>query len=250
MSTAAPSGAAAKKHTREEHIESCTTIIWVAFALHAAVKNTNQVSIKQKKLRKYLYLSLDCGVLMIVGVCFLNDIIGYADFIVGLSRFYCGVVTIVEDYRSDGKVRFPWEKTGVEDGEKTNSMEMTKEGDPLDDDDDSVIGEDEAIWALRLFLPYINEFLLKVKVLFSGDPATTMKGMEAKWRANLSGKVFCGLMSSALSGNYKWGTFVVIFTRFAPVKLNCQLNKVVMYDFGPGGRRIVPSVKNLTLQVQ
>nr|GEW22246.1 RNA-directed DNA polymerase, eukaryota [Tanacetum cinerariifolium] len=29
------------------------------------------------------------------------------------------------DCRSDGKVRFQWEKTGVEDGEKTNSMEMT-----------------------------------------------------------------------------------------------------------------------------
>ncbi|GJW61037.1 hypothetical protein Tco_0110372 [Tanacetum coccineum] len=66
-------------------------------------------------------------------------------------------------------------------------LDIHEEGDPLDDDDDdSVIGEDEAIWALRLFLPYINEFLLKVKALFSGDPATTMKllsialGMEAK----------------------------------------------------------------------
>ncbi|XP_071701002.1 uncharacterized protein [Rutidosis leptorrhynchoides] len=43
------------------------------------------------------------------------------------------------------------------------------------DDEECVVGEEEAIWALRLFLPYINEFLIKVKALFSGDPATTMK---------------------------------------------------------------------------
>nr|GEV50948.1 retrovirus-related Pol polyprotein from transposon TNT 1-94 [Tanacetum cinerariifolium] len=43
-----------------------------------------------------IYLSHDCGVLMIVGVCFLNAIIAYADFIVGLSWFYCEVVTFVE----------------------------------------------------------------------------------------------------------------------------------------------------------
>ncbi|GJZ79829.1 hypothetical protein Tco_0644666 [Tanacetum coccineum] len=67
-----------------------------------------------------------------------------------------------------------------------NTKSVIEEDDPLDDDDDSVIGEDEEIWALRLFLPYINEFLLKVKALFSGDPATTMKllsialEMEAK----------------------------------------------------------------------
>ncbi|KAJ9548649.1 hypothetical protein OSB04_021192 [Centaurea solstitialis] len=46
-----------------------------------------------------------------------------------------------------------------------------------DDDDEEcvVVGEEEAIWALKLFLPYINEFLLKIKALFSGDPSTTMK---------------------------------------------------------------------------
>ncbi|GJR90361.1 reticulon-like protein B21 [Tanacetum coccineum] len=51
---------------------------------------------------------------------------------------------------------------------------VVEEGDTIDDDD-YIVGEDEAIWALTLFLPYINEFLLKVKALFSGDPATTMK---------------------------------------------------------------------------
>ncbi|GAB4832702.1 hypothetical protein Ancab_006719 [Ancistrocladus abbreviatus] len=38
-----------------------------------------------------------------------------------------------------------------------------------------VLGEEEAIWLVRLVLPYLNELLLKVKDLFSGDPAMTMK---------------------------------------------------------------------------
>ncbi|GAB2300218.1 hypothetical protein Dimus_034256 [Dionaea muscipula] len=37
------------------------------------------------------------------------------------------------------------------------------------------LGEEEAIWLLRLLLPYVNEFLLKIRGLFSGDPAMTMK---------------------------------------------------------------------------
>lgn len=40
---------------------------------------------------------------------------------------------------------------------------------------DRVIGEEEAIWVMKILLPYINEFLLKLRALFSGDPATTMK---------------------------------------------------------------------------
>ncbi|KAE8126091.1 hypothetical protein FH972_020837 [Carpinus fangiana] len=43
------------------------------------------------------------------------------------------------------------------------------------DDSSYVLGEQEAIWLLRLFLPYVNELLLKLRALFSGDPATTMK---------------------------------------------------------------------------
>uniref|UniRef100_A0A5B6ZJL3 Reticulon-like protein n=1 Tax=Davidia involucrata TaxID=16924 RepID=A0A5B6ZJL3_DAVIN len=39
----------------------------------------------------------------------------------------------------------------------------------------NVLGEEEAIWLLKLVLPYLNEFLLKLRALFSGDPATTMK---------------------------------------------------------------------------
>ncbi|KAL1817707.1 hypothetical protein ACET3Z_020281 [Daucus carota] len=38
-----------------------------------------------------------------------------------------------------------------------------------------VVGEEEAVWLLKLILPYINEFLSKIRALFSGDPATTMK---------------------------------------------------------------------------
>ncbi|PPS04219.1 hypothetical protein GOBAR_AA16463 [Gossypium barbadense] len=38
-----------------------------------------------------------------------------------------------------------------------------------------VVGEEEAFWLLKLVLPYLNEFLIKLKALFSGDPATTMK---------------------------------------------------------------------------
>ncbi|KAJ7955626.1 Reticulon-like protein [Quillaja saponaria] len=43
------------------------------------------------------------------------------------------------------------------------------------DDTRYVVGEQEAIWVLKLFLPYLNEFLSKLRALFSGDPSTTMK---------------------------------------------------------------------------
>lgn len=38
-----------------------------------------------------------------------------------------------------------------------------------------LLGEDEAVWLLRLVLPYINEVLLNLRSFFSGEPATTMK---------------------------------------------------------------------------
>ncbi|XP_047261426.1 reticulon-like protein B21 [Capsicum annuum] len=38
-----------------------------------------------------------------------------------------------------------------------------------------VVGEEEAVWILKLILPFINEFLLKIRALFFGDPSTTMK---------------------------------------------------------------------------
>ncbi|XP_057514656.1 reticulon-like protein B21 [Actinidia eriantha] len=40
---------------------------------------------------------------------------------------------------------------------------------------DYVVGEEEAVWLLKMVLPCLNEFLVKLKALFSGDPATTMK---------------------------------------------------------------------------
>ncbi|KAL4297259.1 hypothetical protein GQ457_12G020430 [Hibiscus cannabinus] len=43
------------------------------------------------------------------------------------------------------------------------------------DESSCVVGEEEAIWVLKLVLPYLNEFLLKLRALFSGDPSTTMK---------------------------------------------------------------------------
>lgn len=50
-----------------------------------------------------------------------------------------------------------------------------------DDEKDSgryhhhLVGEEDAIWLLRLVLPYVNEVLLNLRSLFSGEPATTMK---------------------------------------------------------------------------
>ncbi|KAK2973124.1 hypothetical protein RJ640_012603, partial [Escallonia rubra] len=44
-----------------------------------------------------------------------------------------------------------------------------------DTSQDLVVGEGEAIWLVKLILPYVNEFLLKLRALFSGDPATTLK---------------------------------------------------------------------------
>lgn len=31
------------------------------------------------------------------------------------------------------------------------------------------------MWLVKMVLPYLNEFLVKLRALFSGDPATTMK---------------------------------------------------------------------------
>lgn len=43
------------------------------------------------------------------------------------------------------------------------------------EDSNYVVREQDAIWMLKLVLPYLNEFLSKLKALFSGDPGTTMK---------------------------------------------------------------------------
>ncbi|KAJ8485488.1 hypothetical protein OPV22_017973 [Ensete ventricosum] len=48
-------------------------------------------------------------------------------------------------------------------------------GESVEYDESNMVGEEEAIWLLRLLLPYVNELLLKIRALFCGDPATTMK---------------------------------------------------------------------------
>ncbi|RDX85246.1 Reticulon-like protein B21, partial [Mucuna pruriens] len=45
----------------------------------------------------------------------------------------------------------------------------------IDVDTNYVLGEEEAIWVLKLILPYLNEFLSKLRAMFSGDPGTTIK---------------------------------------------------------------------------
>ncbi|GMQ04463.1 hypothetical protein CsSME_00049870 [Camellia sinensis var. sinensis] len=44
-----------------------------------------------------------------------------------------------------------------------------------DTNQDYIVGEEEAVWLVKMILPYLNEFLLKFRTLFCGDPATTMK---------------------------------------------------------------------------
>ncbi|KAK7265098.1 hypothetical protein RJT34_32714 [Clitoria ternatea] len=43
------------------------------------------------------------------------------------------------------------------------------------EDTNCILGEEEAIWVLKLILPYLNEFLSKLRTMFSGDPGTTIK---------------------------------------------------------------------------
>lgn len=49
------------------------------------------------------------------------------------------------------------------------------------DEEEYVVGEEEAVWLIKLVLPYLNEFLSKLRSLFSGDPATTMKVEEVNY---------------------------------------------------------------------
>ncbi|KAK3121454.1 hypothetical protein QOZ80_8BG0653660 [Eleusine coracana subsp. coracana] len=61
------------------------------------------------------------------------------------------------------------------------SKSILNRGENVDCDDERngercyLVGEEEAIWLLRLVLPYVNEVLLNLRSLFSGEPATTMK---------------------------------------------------------------------------
>ncbi|XP_062190872.1 reticulon-like protein B21 isoform X2 [Phragmites australis] len=57
------------------------------------------------------------------------------------------------------------------------SKSILNRSENMDCDDERcyLVGEEEAIWLLRLVLPYINEVLLNLRSLFSGEPGTTMK---------------------------------------------------------------------------
>lgn len=46
-----------------------------------------------------------------------------------------------------------------------------------------LVGEEDAVWLLRLVLPYVNEVLLNLRSLFSGEPSTTMKVGESQRKA-------------------------------------------------------------------
>ncbi|XP_016481746.1 uncharacterized protein LOC107802707 [Nicotiana tabacum] len=55
------------------------------------------------------------------------------------------------------------------------SLNIHRGANNINESSEYVVGEEEAMWILKLILPYINECLLKIRALFSGDPATTMK---------------------------------------------------------------------------
>ncbi|CAL5399500.1 unnamed protein product [Camellia sinensis] len=87
----------------------------------------------------------------------LVDLVMWRD--VSKSAFVFGIGTfiiIASSYTKDINIR-----KGVIGGDDTNQ--------------DYVVGEEEAVWLVKMILPYLNEFLLKFKALFCGDPATTMK---------------------------------------------------------------------------
>lgn len=55
---------------------------------------------------------------------------------------------------------------------------LLNRGESVECDDERshyLVGEEDAVWLLRLVLPYVNEVLLNLRSLFSGEPATTMK---------------------------------------------------------------------------
>ncbi|CAL5338283.1 unnamed protein product [Camellia sinensis] len=86
----------------------------------------------------------------------LVDLVMWRD--VSKSAFMFGVGTfiiIASSYTKDINIR------GVIGGDDTNQ--------------DYIVGEEEAVWLVKMILPYLNEFLLKFRALFCGDPATTMK---------------------------------------------------------------------------
>ncbi|KAI8023520.1 Reticulon-like protein B21 [Camellia lanceoleosa] len=86
----------------------------------------------------------------------LVDLVMWRD--VSKSAFVFGIGTfiiIASSYTKDINIR------GVIGGDDTNQ--------------DYVVGEEEAVWLVKMILPYLNEFLMKFRAFLCGDPATTMK---------------------------------------------------------------------------
>ncbi|WOL01163.1 reticulon-like protein B21 isoform X2 [Canna indica] len=95
-------------------------------------------------------------------------------------------------------------------------------------DESYMVGEEEAIWLLRLLLPYLNELLFKMRALFSGDPATTMKARDL---AHLSRSTLFPLFSFTTHA-CKPSLGSSLFQKFAlPIRLSWQeLVEKVAFD--------------------
>ncbi|KAG6414392.1 hypothetical protein SASPL_127114 [Salvia splendens] len=110
-------------------------------------------------------------------------------------------------------------------------------------DEEYVVGEEEAVWLIKLVLPYVNGFLSKLRSLFSGDPATTIKlavvlfvlarcgGSITIWKMTKLG--FVGVfvvpkLSSAYSSQLNaYGTFWI--GRFGDAWESCSHKKAVAF---------------------
>ncbi|KAL1534080.1 reticulon-like protein B21 isoform X1 [Salvia divinorum] len=110
-------------------------------------------------------------------------------------------------------------------------------------DEEYVIGEEEAVWLIKMVLPHLNDFLSKLRSLFSGDPATTMKlavvlfvlarcgGSITIWKMTKLG--FFGVfvvpkLSSAYSSQLNaYGTFWI--RRFEDAWESCSHKKAVAF---------------------
>ncbi|MCD7451423.1 hypothetical protein HAX54_011732 [Datura stramonium] len=79
-----------------------------------------------------------------------------------------------------------------------------------------IVGEEEAVWILKLILPYINECLLKIRALFSGDPATTMK--VDKNFASLQMAIVLFILARCGSSITIWKMTNWVFLEFSRIK--------------------------------
>lgn len=71
-------------------------------------------------------------------------------------------------------------------------------------DDKYMVEEEDAIWVLKMLLPYVNELLVKLRRLFSGDPATTLKVGFGSSSLNLSTpKIACLKIYLCHSGSWQ-----------------------------------------------